>query len=166
MREQRRNREADQRLGFRNTNSTIRLLPEYEISSLQPSSVDVQPSLCRIWLVTPKKNIKMSSFKSSENIQKKEGGPGRSVSDNQSSSVTLNELAMRARKYTVISSFSKEVIQVFSRRSSYITNPCVTRMIIHVPLDRYLIRIKPQHMSSECYIMVYYKDTTLSIFQV
>ena len=44
------------------------------------------------------KSIKMSSFKSSENIQKKEGGPDRSVSDNQSSSVTLNELAMKARK--------------------------------------------------------------------
>ena len=44
------------------------------------------------------KNIKMSSFKSSENIQKKDGGPDRSVSDNQSSSVTLNELAMKARK--------------------------------------------------------------------
>ena len=56
------------------------------------------------------KNIKMSSFKSSENIQKKEGGPDRSVSDNQSYSVTLNELAMKARKDTVISSFSKEVI--------------------------------------------------------
>ena len=40
----------------------------------------------------------MSSFKSSENIQKKEGGPDRSVSDNQSSSVTLNKLAMKARK--------------------------------------------------------------------
>ena len=40
----------------------------------------------------------MSSFKSSENIQKKECGPDRSVSDNQSSSVTLNELAMKARK--------------------------------------------------------------------
>ena len=40
----------------------------------------------------------MSSFKSSENIQKKVGGPDRSVSDNQSSSVTLNELAMKARK--------------------------------------------------------------------
>ena len=48
--------------------------------------------------VTTNKNIKMSSFKSSENIQKKEGGPDRSVSDNQSSSVTLNELAMKARK--------------------------------------------------------------------
>ena len=40
----------------------------------------------------------MSSFKSSENILKKEGGPDRSVSDNQSSSVTLNELAIKARK--------------------------------------------------------------------
>ena len=31
----------------------------------------------------PNKNINMSSFKSSENIQKKEGGPDISVSDNQ-----------------------------------------------------------------------------------
>ena len=41
---------------------------------------------------------KNSSFKSSENIQKKECGPDRSVSDNQSSSVTLNKLAVKARK--------------------------------------------------------------------
>ena len=40
----------------------------------------------------------MSSFESSENIQKEEYGPDRSVSDNQSSSVTLNELAIKARK--------------------------------------------------------------------
>ena len=40
----------------------------------------------------------MSSFKSSENIQKNECGPDRSVSDNQSSSVTLNKLALKARK--------------------------------------------------------------------
>ena len=33
--------------------------------------------------VTNNKNIRMSSFKSSENIQKKKGGPDRSVSDNQ-----------------------------------------------------------------------------------
>ena len=59
--------------------------------------------------VTTNKNIKISSFKSSENIQKKEGGPGRSVSNNKSSSVTLNELAMKA-KNAVILSFSKEVI--------------------------------------------------------
>ena len=44
------------------------------------------------------KNIKRISFKNSENIQKKEGGPDRSVSDIQSSSVTLNELEMKARK--------------------------------------------------------------------
>ena len=56
------------------------------------------------------KKIKMSSFRGSRNIQKKEDGPDRSVLDNQSSSVTLNELAMKARKNTVISSFSKEVI--------------------------------------------------------
>ena len=60
--------------------------------------------------VTTNKTIKMSSFKSSANIQKKAGEPDRSVSDNQSSSVALNELAMKARKDTVISSFSKEVI--------------------------------------------------------
>ena len=41
---------------------------------------------------------KKSSFKSSENIHKKECGPDRSVSDNQSSSVTLNKLALKARK--------------------------------------------------------------------
>ena len=35
----------------------------------------------------------MSFLKSSRNIQKKECGPDRSVSDTQSSSVTLNELA-------------------------------------------------------------------------
>ena len=52
----------------------------------------------------------MSSFKSNENIQKEEGGPERSVSDNQSSSVTLPELAMKVIKHTVISNFSKEVI--------------------------------------------------------
>ena len=51
--------------------------------------------LFRTAAVTTNKNIRMRSFKSSENIQKKEGGPERSVSDNQSSSVTLNELAMK-----------------------------------------------------------------------
>ena len=60
--------------------------------------------------VITNRNIKMSSFKSSEIVQRKEGGPDRSVSDNQSSSVTLIELAMKARKNAVISSFSKEVI--------------------------------------------------------
>ena len=43
------NREADQRLCFRYTDSTIPLLPKSEISSLYPSSVAVQPGLCRTW---------------------------------------------------------------------------------------------------------------------
>ena len=41
------NREADQRLCFRYTDSTIPLLPKSEISNLKPSSVAVQPGLCR-----------------------------------------------------------------------------------------------------------------------
>ena len=44
------------------------------------------------------KNIKMSSLKSSENIQKKEGRPDRSVSKNHLASVTLNELAIKAKQ--------------------------------------------------------------------
>ena len=48
------NREADQRLCFHYTESTIPLLPKSEISSLQPSSVAVQPGLCRTWSETPK----------------------------------------------------------------------------------------------------------------
>ena len=48
------NREADQRLCFRYTDSSIPLLPKYEISSLLPSSVAVQPGLCQTWWETPK----------------------------------------------------------------------------------------------------------------
>ena len=48
------NREADQRLCFRYTDSTIPLLPKSEISNLQPSSVAVQPGLCGTWSETPK----------------------------------------------------------------------------------------------------------------
>ena len=47
-------READQRLCFRYTDGTIPLLPKYEITSLIPSSVAVQPRLRRIWSETPK----------------------------------------------------------------------------------------------------------------
>ena len=43
------NREADQRLCFRYTDSTIPLLRKFEISSLQPSSVVVQLGLCQTW---------------------------------------------------------------------------------------------------------------------
>ena len=48
------NHEADQRLCFRYTDSTVPLLPKWEISSLPSSSVTVQPSLCRTWSETPK----------------------------------------------------------------------------------------------------------------
>ena len=48
------NCEADQRLCFCNTDSTIPLPPKYEISSLYPSSVAVQPGLCGTWSETPK----------------------------------------------------------------------------------------------------------------
>ena len=45
---------ADQRLCFRYIDSTISLLPKSEISSLWPSSVSLQPGLCRTWSETPK----------------------------------------------------------------------------------------------------------------
>ena len=48
------NREADQRLCFCYTDSTIPLLPNCKISSLQPSSVAVQPGLCGTWSETLK----------------------------------------------------------------------------------------------------------------
>ena len=44
-----------------------------------------------------KTHIKLRSFKCSENIQKKRGGPNSTVTNNQFSSVTLNELAMNAK---------------------------------------------------------------------
>ena len=48
------NREADQRLCFRYIDSTIPQLPKSKISSLNPSSVAVQPGLCGTWSETPK----------------------------------------------------------------------------------------------------------------
>ena len=48
------NREADQRLCFRFTDSTIPLLFKSEISSLWQSSVAAQPGLCGTWSETPK----------------------------------------------------------------------------------------------------------------
>ena len=48
------NREADQRLCFPYIDNTIPLLSLYEMSSLQPSSVIIQPGLCRTWSETPK----------------------------------------------------------------------------------------------------------------
>ena len=48
------NREADQRLCFRYLDSMIPLLSKSEISSLWPSSIAVQPGLCRTRSKTPK----------------------------------------------------------------------------------------------------------------
>ena len=47
------NREADQRLCFRYTDTTIPF-SKSEISSLWPSSVTAQPGLCGTWSETPK----------------------------------------------------------------------------------------------------------------
>ena len=44
--------EADQRLCFRYIDGTIPLLSKSKISSLQPSSVAVQPGLSRTWSET------------------------------------------------------------------------------------------------------------------
>ena len=48
------NCEADQRLCFRYSDSTISLLPKSGISSFWPSSVLVQLGLCQTWSETPK----------------------------------------------------------------------------------------------------------------
>ena len=62
------NREADQRLCFRYTDSTIPLLFKSEISSLQPFSVVVQPGLCRTWSETPKTGFLTTRLKSEKVI--------------------------------------------------------------------------------------------------
>ena len=47
------NRKTDQRLCFRYIDSAIPLLSKTEMSSLQPSSVALQPGLCRTESETP-----------------------------------------------------------------------------------------------------------------
>ena len=60
------NREADQRLCFRYTDSSIPLLSKSEISSLYPSSVAVQPGLCRTWSETLKTGFLTTRLKLSD----------------------------------------------------------------------------------------------------
>ena len=48
------NREADQRLCFRYTDSTLSLLIKSEISSFYAASGTVHVGLCQTWLETPK----------------------------------------------------------------------------------------------------------------
>ena len=57
-------READQRLCFRYTDSTIPLFPKCEISSLKPSFVVVQLGLCRTWSETSKTGFLTTRLKS------------------------------------------------------------------------------------------------------
>ena len=51
---------ADQRLYFRNSDSTILLLFQSEISSCHLSSVTEQTGLCRTWTKTPKTGLFVS----------------------------------------------------------------------------------------------------------
>ena len=48
------NREADQRFCVLYMDSTVARIPKSKMPSLQPSSVVVQPGLCRTWSETPK----------------------------------------------------------------------------------------------------------------
>ena len=57
------NKEADQLRSFRHIDSTMPLLPKSEISSLEPSSVAVQPCVCRTWSETPKTGFLMTQLK-------------------------------------------------------------------------------------------------------
>ena len=57
------NCEANPRLCFRYTDSTIPLLPKSEISSLESSSVVVQPGLCGTWSETPKTGFLVTRLK-------------------------------------------------------------------------------------------------------
>ena len=54
------NCEADQRLCFRYTDSTVSLLLKSEISRFYPSSVDAQLGLCQTWSETPKTGFLVS----------------------------------------------------------------------------------------------------------
>ena len=54
------NREADQRLCFRYTDSTLSLLIKSEISSFYAASGTVHVGLCQTWLETPKTGFLVS----------------------------------------------------------------------------------------------------------
>ena len=94
----------------------------------------------------------MSSFKSSENIQKKEDGPDRSVSDNQSSSVTLNELAMKARKinYRATGGVSIKVRKCFQANYNlmkYIVFPIINFAIVNTIINVFtLAKVSPNKL--------------------
>ena len=64
------NREADQRLCIRYTDSKIPLLSKSEISSFYPSSVAVLPGLYRTWSKTPKTGFLTTRLKKVPAIMK------------------------------------------------------------------------------------------------
>ena len=57
------NWKADQRHCFHFIDNTIPLPPVYKISSLQPSSVGLQPGLCQTWSETPKTGFLITRLK-------------------------------------------------------------------------------------------------------
>ena len=88
------NREADQRLCFCYLDSTIPLLPKYEISSLWSYSVTVQPGLCQTWSETPK-----TGFLRTRLIF-------------YFSSFEIKECILRIRKVTCLDSFSNQIFNM------------------------------------------------------
>ena len=66
------NRTADQCLCFRYIGSTIPLLPKSEISSLYPSTVVVQPSLCQSRSETQKTGFLMTRFISLQLVERQQ----------------------------------------------------------------------------------------------
>ena len=125
------NREADQRLCFRYTDSTIPLLSKSVISSLKPSSVAVQPGLCRTWSETPKTGflrtaqidlgtgMKMDQFETTvideKTIKKDESWPNNAMLDTtivQDSHFVKNKVKENL------------AVDINVRFMSYKTNPC------------------------------------------
>ena len=78
------NREADQRLCIRYIDSTIPLLPIYDISSLLPSCVVAQPGLCGAWSESPKTSFLTTRLINKCNGIEKDTAQGRKLKYNTS----------------------------------------------------------------------------------
>ena len=63
--------------------------------------------------------IKVRSFKSNENIQRKEDGPDCTISNNKFASVTLNEQAMKTMSNTQIIFFLSEQIIICNLSAAF-----------------------------------------------
>ena len=91
------NREADQRLCFRYTDSTIPVLHIYEISSLYTSCVVVQPAYCQTWSETPKTGFLTTRLK--YNLYIHSEGENDTGTDKQQR--TTMELPPRTDQYSI-----------------------------------------------------------------